>query len=218
MERSHIASIILIIVIVITSFIFVDFGASKNNTKLEGYPREFLLGTPQIKSDLLIYVEDGAISNELRESLARDFSDVFLDVEVTDRALTEYDRQVLVVEYSKTSVSYTPFYSRAHIDLNMTFSSNGDVSWRSKTGISLDTSLNTAWFKVRMVLDDQSYGVMSFKHYNNYVAQRFADNMKGKIEKILDYLHIKFKNQSITVEPFTINILLRWEIVRRTRF
>ena len=216
MERSHIFSIILIVIIVVSSLILVDFGASKNDTKLEGYPREFLLGTPQVKSNLLIYVEDGAISNELRESLVRDFSEVFLDVELTGKALDRYDTQVLIVEYSKVDVLYTPFYSKAHVDLNMTFSSNGDLSWRLKTGISLNTSLNTAWYKVRMVLDDHTYGVMSLKHYYNYLAQRFADGMKGRIEKILDYLRISFKSDSAAAEPFMIDVLVRWGIVGRS--
>jgi hypothetical protein len=69
-----------------------------------------------------------------------------------------------------------------------------------------------------MVLDDEAYGVMSLKHYNSYLAKRFADNIYGKIEKILDYLHIKFKNQPVMVEPFMINVLLRWEIVGRSEF
>jgi hypothetical protein len=100
----------------------------------------------------------------------------------------------------------------------MTFSSNGDLSWRLKTGISLNTSLNTAWYKVRMVLDDHTYGVMSLKHYYNYLAQRFADGMKGRIEKILDYLRISFKSDSAAAEPFMIDVLVRWGIVGRSEF
>jgi hypothetical protein len=218
MGRRRVICILLIVIVVVASFVFLDFGISKNETKLEGYPREFLLGTPQVKPNLLIYVEDGVISNALRGSLVQGFSNVFLDVELTGRALEKYDAQVLIVEYSKASVLYTPFYSNAQIELNMTFSSNGDVSWRLKTGLSLNTSLNTAWYKVRMVLDDQAYGVMSLKHYYNYLAQRFADSMKGRIEKILDYLHIKFKNHSLTAESFMINVLLRWAVVGRSEF
>ena len=222
MRTIRLVSIVLIVVVVATSFVFVDFDLSYNDSRLESYPTpEFLLGTPQIKPSLLIYVEDGVASNELRYSIVKDFSEIFEDVKVTHTLLDKFDTQVLIVEYSKSSLLYTPFYSKAHVELNMTFSSNGDISWRIyywSKGIGSDQPPNTAWYMVTMVLDDQSYGIMSLKHYNNYLAQRFADNMRSKIEKMLDYLHIKFKNQPVTMEPFTINVLLRWEIVRRSEF
>ena len=212
----------VILIVIAASFVILNFGLSQNDSRLESYPTpEFLLGTPQIKPSLLIYVEDGIASNELRESLVKDFSEIFKDVNVTHTLLDKFDTQVLIVEYSKSSLLYTPFYSKAHVELNMTFSSNGDISWRIyywSKGIGSDQPRNTAWYMVTMVLDDQSYGIMSLKHYTNYLAQRFADNMKSKIEKMLDYLHISFKSQSETVESFTINVLLRWEIVRRDEF
>jgi hypothetical protein len=128
MQRSQIISIVLIAIIVVASFIFLDLGVSKNRTKLESYPLELLLGTPQVKPNLLIYVEDGAISNELKEWLIRDLSYIFEDVKLTGGSQENYNMQILYVEYSKTDLMYTPVYSKSHIELNMTFSSNGDIS------------------------------------------------------------------------------------------
>lgn len=88
------------------------------------------------------------------------------------------DSLVLVVEVESSSIRWTPFYSRATVQAEMAFASDGDLSFRGTTPVVFDSREGPVVkadgeYSVR----DRSWGWLSLPGYHRHLAEQLAEEI-----------------------------------------
>ena len=100
--------------------------------------------------------------------------------------LNRYDAQVIIVDLSDRKVSYTPFYSSANLTAFSFYSSNGNVSWRSKEDpitFVMAESEEGLWVRSKISRVDKRRGIISLKAYNGHLAEEIAKAVVSELEE-----------------------------------
>jgi len=133
---------------------------------------------------------DGAFAEALREALRAELWDgnpQIGNVEMVDGAPEAAGKTYLRIEIVSEQIVWTPVYSRAEVETRVTFSSDGDVSWRDQRPVMM-TSEDGPIVKAdgQAAVDDTSWGLVSLPGYRNLVARALAAEVNQALLGILD--------------------------------
>ena len=196
--------VLIVVAIVSTAFVSLDFNFDASTAETTGdiQTASYVKGEAGINLTNGFYVfvvsadgEDGLVK-ELNKTLIFMLDKhgaeyvgggIFQDKELKDR----YDAQVIIVDLSDRKVSYTPFYSSANLTAFSFYSSNGNVSWRSKeypVTFVMPESEEGLWMRSKISRVDRTEGIISLKAYKRHLAEEIAKAVINELDMF------KYKN------------------------
>ena len=196
-KRTALLILALVLVAVVIAFVCLDFNELRSETTGDIKTASLVRGQAAINLTdgfyLFIVTADGddGIVNELNKTLISMFNElgaecvgaeILQDDELTD----SYDAQVLVVDLSERDVSYMPFYATANLTAFSFYSSNGNISWRTKEDpvvMIMAESEEGLWMRSKINKIDSTRGIISLKAYEKHLADEIAKVVINELEK-----------------------------------
>ena len=196
--------VLIVVAIVSAAFVSLDFNFDVSTAETTGdiQTASYVKGEAGINLTNGFYVfvvsadgEDGLVK-ELNKTLIFMLNEhgaecvgggIVQDEELKDR----YDAQVIIVDLFDRKVSYTPFYSSANLTAFSFYSSNGNVSWRSKEDpvtFVMPESEQGLWMRSKIRRVDKTRGIISLKAYEKHLAEEIA---KAVIDELDMYKNVK---------------------------
>ena len=196
--------VLVLVVIVSAAFLFLDFNfdvSTAETTRLI-QTASYVRGEAGINLTNGFYVF--VVSAEGKDELVKELNKTLIsmlnelgaecigagilqDDELKDR----YDAQVLVVDLSERDVSYMPFYATANWTAFSFYSSNGNISWRTKedpiTFIMAEPE-EGLWMRSKINKIDRTRGIISLKAYEKHLAEEIA---KAVVNELDMYKNVK---------------------------
>ena len=196
-KRTALLILALVLVAVVIAFVCLDFNESRSETTGDIKTVSLVRGQAAINLTDGFYVfivsadGDDGIVKELNKTLISMLNElgaecvgaeILQDDELTDR----YDAQVLVVDLSERDVSYMPFYATANLTAFSFYSSNGNISWRTKEDpvvMIMAESEEGLWMRSKINKIDSTRGIISLKAYEKHLADEIAKVVINELEK-----------------------------------
>ena len=181
----------------VIAFVCLEYNESRSETTGDIKTASFVRGQAAINLTggfyLFIVTADGddGILKELNKTLISMLNElgaecvgagIFQDDELTDR----YDAQVLVVDLSERDVSYMPFYATANLTAFSFYSSNGNISWRTKEDpvvMIMAESEEGLWMRSKINKIDSTRGIISLTAYEKHLADEIAKVVINELER-----------------------------------
>jgi hypothetical protein len=195
-KRTALLILALVLVSVVIAFICLDFNESRSETTGHIQTVSLVRGQAAINLTDRFYVfivsADGEadLINELNKTLISMLNvlgaecigtEIVQDDELTD----SYDAQVLVVDLSERDISYMPFYATANLTAFSFYSSNGNISWRTKEDpvvMIMAESEEGLWMRSKINKIDSTSGIISLKAYEKHLADEIAKVVINELE------------------------------------
>lgn len=196
-KRTALLILALVLVAVVIAFVCLDFNESRSETTGDIKTASLVRGQAAINLTDGFYVfivtadGDDGIVNELNKTLISMLNElgaeclgaeILQDDELTD----SYDAQVLVVDLSERDVSYMPFYATANLTAFSFYSSNGNISWRTKEDpvvMIMAESEEGLWMRSKINTIDSTRGIISLKTYEKHLADEIAKVVINELER-----------------------------------
>ena len=196
-KRTALLILALVLVSVVIAFVCLDFNESRSETTGDIKTVSLVRGQAAINLTDGFYVfivtadGDDGIVKELNKTLISMLNElgaecvgaeILQDDELTDR----YDAQVLVVDLSERDVSYMPFYATANLTAFSFYSSNGNISWRTKEDpvvMIMAESEEGLWMRSKINKIDSTRGIISLKAYEKHLADEIAKVVINELER-----------------------------------
>lgn len=196
-KRTALLILALVLVSVVIAFVCLEYNESRSETTGDIKTASFVRGQAAINLTDGFYVfivtadGDDGIAKELNKTLISMLNElgaecvgaeILQDDELTDR----YDAQVLVVDLSERDVSYMPFYATANLTAFSFYSSNGNISWRTKEDpvvMIMAESEEGLWMRSKINKIDSTRGIISLKAYEKHLADEIAKVVINELER-----------------------------------
>ncbi|NAT11318.1 hypothetical protein C4E22_07265 [ANME-1 cluster archaeon AG-394-G06] len=196
-KRTALLILALVLVAVVIAFVCLDFNELRSETTGDIKTASLVRGQAAINLTDGFYVfivsadGDDGIVKELNKTLISMLNElgaecvgaeILQDDELTD----SYDAQVLVVDLSERDVSYMPFYATANLTAFSFYSSNGNISWRTKEDpvvMIMAESEEGLWMRSKINKIDSTRGIISLKAYEKHLADEIAKVVINELEK-----------------------------------
>ena len=196
-KRTALLILALVLVSVVIAFVCLEYNESRSETTGDIKTASLVRGQAAINLTDGFYVfivsanGDDGIVNELNKTLISMLNElgaecvgaeILQDDELTDR----YDAQVLVVDLSERDVSYMPFYATANLTAFSFYSSNGNISWRTKEDpvvMIMAESEEGLWMRSKINKIDSTRGIISLKAYEKHLADEIAKVVINELER-----------------------------------
>ena len=196
-KRTALLILALVLVAVVIAFVCLEYNESRSETTGDIKTASFVRGQAAINLTDGFYVfivsadGDDGIVKELNKTLISMLNElgaecvgaeILQDDELTDR----YDAQVLVVDLSERDVSYMPFYATANLTAFSFYSSNGNISWRTKEDpvvMIMAESEEGLWMRSKINKIDSTRGIISLKAYEKHLADEIAKVVINELER-----------------------------------
>lgn len=196
-KRTALLILALVLVSVVIAFVCLEYNESRSETTGDIKTASFVRGQAAINLTDGFYVfivsahGDDGIVKELNKTLISMLNElgaecvgaeILQDDELTDR----YDAQVLVVDLSERDVSYMPFYATANLTAFSFYSSNGNISWRTKEDpvvMIMAESEEGLWMRSKINKIDSTRGIISLKAYEKHLADEIAKVVINELER-----------------------------------
>ena len=196
-KRTALLILALVLVAVVIAFVCLEYNESRSETTGDIKTASLVRGQAAINLTDGFYVfivtadGDDGIVKELNKTLISMLNElgaecvgaeILQDDELTDR----YDAQVLVVDLSERDVSYMPFYATANLTAFSFYSSNGNISWRTKEDpvvMIMAESEEGLWMRSKINKIDSTRGIISLKAYEKHLADEIAKVVINELEK-----------------------------------
>jgi hypothetical protein len=196
-KRIALLILALVLVSVVIAFVCLEYNESRSETTGDIQTASLVRGPVGINLTGEFYVfivtadGDDGIVNELNKTLISMLNElgaecvgagILQDDELTDR----YDAQVLVVDLSERDVSYMPFYATANLTAFSFYSSNGNISWRTKEDpvvMIMAESEEGLWMRSKINKIDSTRGIISLKAYEKHLADEIAKVVINELER-----------------------------------
>jgi hypothetical protein len=196
-KRTPLLILALVLVSVVIAFICLDFNELRSETTGDIQTVSLVRGPVGINLTDRFYVfivsaeGEADLIKELNKTLISMLNvlgaecigtGIVQDDELKDR----YDAQVLVVDLSERDISYTPFYATANLTVFSFYSSNGNISWRTKEDpveMIMAESEEGLWMRSKINRVDSTRGIISLKAYEKHLADEIAKVVINELEK-----------------------------------
>nr|CBH38211.1 conserved hypothetical secreted protein [uncultured archaeon] len=196
-KRTALLILALVLVSVVIAFVCLEYNESRSETTGDIKTASFVRGQAAINLTDGFYVfivtadgDDGIVKvlNKTLISMLNELgaecvgAEILQDDELTDR----YDAQVLVVDLSERDVSYMPFYATANLTAFSFYSSNGNISWRTKEDpvvLIMAESEEGLWMRSKINKIDSTRGIISLKAYEKHLADEIAKVVINELER-----------------------------------
>lgn len=196
-KRTALLILALVLVAVVIAFVCLDFNESRSETTGDIKTASLVRGQAAINLTDGFYVfivsadGDDGIVNELNKTLIPMLNElgaecVGAEILQDDELMDRYDAQVLVVDLSERDVSYMPFYATANLTAFSFYSSNGNISWRTKEDpvvMIMAESEEGLWMRSKINKIDSTRGIISLKAYEKHLADEIAKVVINELER-----------------------------------
>nr|AAU83821.1 conserved hypothetical protein [uncultured archaeon GZfos34A6] len=196
-KRTALLILALVLVAVVIAFVCLDFNESRSETTGDIKTASLVRGQAAINLTDRFYVfivtadGDDGIVNELNKTLISMLNElgvecVSAEILQDDELTDSYDAQVLVVDLSERDVSYMPFYATANLTAFSFYSSNGNISWRTKEDpvvMIMAESEEGLWMRSKINKIDNTRGIISLKAYEKHLADEIAKVVINELER-----------------------------------
>ncbi len=100
----------------------------------------------------------------------------FGEIVLVDGTSDKADYPLLFVTFDKQDITWTPVYTRAALEINVAYASNGDVSFRHSTPVEFKHTSDqpSLMNNGKYSFTDTSWGLISSPGYVNYLAKEIA--------------------------------------------
>lgn len=196
MRRDRIALIALLLsVALVAAFLWLDFRATKSETRDESRVSTFSSGTGegarlQMGQRLALQVVGAdEIARSLHLDLMRQLPNspyIGQVLPLAHGAERAVGSAALVVEWRGRDLLWTPLYGRARVGVTVSYSSDGDLSWRHQFPVHMG-NLNGPMVRVRGEIDvvDTTWGLASRRAYQRHVVEQVAATVSKGLDKAL---------------------------------
>ncbi|MFP3909908.1 MAG: hypothetical protein ACOC5L_00020 [Halobacteriota archaeon] len=187
----------LVLIIAITSFVFLNFGLYKSETVTNQQMESFSTMEPEVDLSQTIYLHvvrgdpiGNALEKELKEELQRGGEvKSFINLE------GNFDGPAVAAKVLRTDIFYTPFYSHADVDVLFFFSSTGNTTYFPKFvraefgGENVPVIFHSQEgpqliVKSKIKVKDTTYGVFSLKGYHSHLAEEITKQINMNMDEI----------------------------------
>ena len=197
-KRTALLILALVLVAVVIAFVCLDFNESRSETTGDIKTVSLVRGQAAINLTDGFYLfivsaddDDDGIVNELNKTLISMLNElgaecVCAEILQEDELMDRYDAQVLVVDLSERDVSYMPFYATANLTAFSFYSSNGNISWRTKedpVDMIMAESEEGLWMRSKINKIDSTRGIISLKAYEKHLADEIAKVVINELER-----------------------------------
>ncbi len=196
-KRTALLILAFVLVSVVIAFVCLDFNESRSETTGDIKTASLVRGEAAINLTDGFYVfivsanGDDGIVNELNKTLISMLNElgaecVCAEILQDDELTDSYDAQVLVVDLSERDVSYMPFYATANLTAFSFYSSNGNISWRTKEDpvvMIMAESEEGLWMRSKINKIDSTRGIISLKAYEKHLADEIAKVVINELER-----------------------------------
>ncbi len=196
-KRTALLILAFVLVSVVIAFVCLDFNESRSETTGDIKTASLVRGEAAINLTDGFYVfivsanGDDGIVNELNKTLISMLNElgaecVCAEILQDDELMDRYDAQVLVVDLSERDVSYMPFYATANLTAFSFYSSNGNISWRTKEDpvvMIMAESEEGLWMRSKINKIDSTRGIISLKAYEKHLADEIAKVVINELER-----------------------------------
>jgi hypothetical protein len=126
----------------------------------------------------------GALRNTLGEQL--DANPVLGDVMVLEPVSDFAHAPYLILEIQEANVFWIPFYATSNVQLNLAFASDGDVSFRNQSEMSMQTEDRQPLIRAQgqVSLTDRSWGLLSRPAYFRLISESFSAQINQALDEI----------------------------------
>ena len=192
MQRTVLRLVLLLLAgILAAAFWWLDFHAARSETQAEHVLEAFTAGEPEKAppTRLKVYVANAdGLAEALRTALVSDLQqDLAIGrVEPVDTIGEQAGSPVLVVELDNRKITWTPVYGSGRMTANIAYTSNGDLSWRNKSPVRMDsTDVPTMWVRGEFEINDRTWGLISHRWYLRHLAKKLAAEVTRALESQL---------------------------------
>lgn len=196
-KRTALLILAFVLVSVVIAFVCLDFNESRSETTGDIKTASLVRGQAAINLTDGFYVfivtadGDDGIVKELNKTLISMLNElgaecVGAEILQDDELMDRYDAQVLVVDLSERDVSYMPFYATANLTAFSFYSSNGNISWRTKEDpvvMIMAESEEGLWMRSKINKIDSTRGIISLKAYEKHLADEIAKVVINELER-----------------------------------
>jgi hypothetical protein len=185
------AVVLLLVVVAVAGLWLFEFRLAFSNTAGDhqmstystGEEEEQVAGLPGSTVALAV-ADEGAMAPyleaELRKALLEEPD--FDEVEILDAAPDSVPSQYLLATVSESQVTWTPFYGVAAVTVEVAYSSNGDLTWREETPVTLNNEDGAVvWARGTFALADRSWGLISRPAYYRLLATGLAEQIGDSV-------------------------------------
>jgi hypothetical protein len=192
MQRTVLGLAILLLAgILAAAFWWLDFHAARSETQAEHVLETFTTGEPEKAppASLKVYVADtDGFAEALRAALVSDLQQELAigRVESADTIGEQTGTPVLVVEPDNRTITWTPVYGSNRLTAHIAYTSNGDLSWRDKSPVRMDsTDAPAIWVRGEFKINDTTWGLISHRWYLRHLAKELAAEVTRALESQL---------------------------------
>ena len=161
------------------SFRIINSQSALNSEVATSHPSQ--AASPAAFSQLalqLVVEGDNPLARALRKEITRMTKSGIIPGQVNLNSAQDVAAQspLLVVSLGRQSGYWTPVYSQTDLQVEAAYSSNGDVSFRESepTKFHLSEGKIVTQYEGHYQLTDISWGVMSLRGYQDYLAHQIA--------------------------------------------
>lgn len=184
----------LVLATILSSFYILDFKMARSGTQANSVVSSYSSGNPELDfSDrIFLYVEgDDALTADLKEKLRSDLENAGAEVIPVSRIDENYHSQALLVNISKDSWLYTPFYASSNLNIVFFYTSTGKNTKyfeRFKEGNKSVVFINDSSMQGEKLMDgeikmqDSTRGLVSSKAYKKHLAAETSGEIVKQLQ------------------------------------
>jgi hypothetical protein len=134
----------------------------------------------------IIVTGEGRLARSLHNQLTKNLENNpgFGQIQAAGEVSAPADSPLLMVEIEPQQVVWTPVYSRASVQVTVSYASNGDVSFRLEEPTKFESSSDepTIQSSGRYSYNDTSWGLISRPGYMDYLAKEIGRQIAADLK------------------------------------
>jgi hypothetical protein len=186
--------VILLLGALTAAFLFMDFQAVNSNTAADSQVSSFRIGLEQSEPPApfptlaLYYQKESIFQETFGQSLENKLYSIpgLNQIVTLNEAVDRDDNPLLIVEFDKVDITWTPISGKASVEVTVAFASDGDVSFRHTTPVHFDDG-DSPSLKIKgdLQIKDETRGLISRVAYQQYleesVGQAIVDLLEAQL-------------------------------------
>lgn len=181
--------LVALVLIFILAFLLLDFHILRGQANASSQVSTYTFSIDEdhkipLNQNLYVYVRGGIgvedrLAAALMESLVA--NPYIGTVEIQHGDPHSSSGSVLIVDLAQPNLLWTPFYSRADIEMEVAYASDGQVDWIDQETVNLTNGQPVIRLRGDYQMQASAAGLMSMPGFNRYLAQQLADQIAASL-------------------------------------
>lgn len=180
-----IIAITIIILLIVAAFVWVDFRIAGGKTSVESQSATSSAGFDEaavlpLEPNMDLYViGPGRLSDAVQDQLEAALRDnsYIGEVHVLEGEPAQSEAAVLVLRTEDSEIFWTPIYSRSQVKVNLSYASDGEVTWMDEEVVNLTNSKPAIRYKGDFESRGYAFGIMSLPGYYHYLSAELSQKI-----------------------------------------